>query len=72
MRITKKLLREMLDSIKQITGKKWVLDYNTYYGYQILEQVNEAGAIRDISQRMSNNEIYCFLRGIQLAHWEKI
>nr|DAH66984.1 MAG TPA: hypothetical protein [Caudoviricetes sp.] len=33
----------MLDSINQTTGKKWVLNYNTYYGYQIIEQVNEAG-----------------------------
>ena len=72
MRITKKLLHEMLDSINETTGKKWFLDYNTYYGYKIIEQVNESGAVRDISQRMSNNEMYCFLRGIQLAYREKI
>lgn len=52
--------------------KKWILDYNTYYGYKIIEQVNEVGAIRDISQRMTNNETYYFIRGIQLAHWEKL
>lgn len=72
MRITKKLLREMLDSINETTGKKWFLDYNIYYGYKIIEQVNEAGAVRDISQRMNNKEMYCFIRGVQLAHWEKI
>lgn len=60
MRITKKLLCEMLDNINERTGKKWILDYNTYYGYQIIEQVNDAGGVRDISQRMSNNEMYCF------------
>lgn len=72
MRITKELLCEMLESINERTGKKWFLYYNKYYGYKIIEQVNEAGGVRDISQRMNNNEMYCFLRGIQLAYREKI
>jgi hypothetical protein len=53
-------LCERLDSINERTGKKWILDYNTYYGYQIIEQVNEGGGVRDISQRMKNNEMYFF------------
>jgi hypothetical protein len=73
MRITKKLLREMPDNINETTGKKkWILDYNPYYGYNIIEQVNEAGAVRDISERMSTQKMYCFLRGVQLARSEKI
>ena len=62
----------MLDNINERTGKKWILDYNRHYGYRIIEQVNDAGGVRDISQRMNNNEMYFFLRGIQLAHRGKI
>lgn len=67
MRVDKKFLKEMLQGINETIGKNWLLDYNRYYGYRIMEQVNKCGAVRDISERMSNQEMYSFLRGVQVA-----
>lgn len=72
MRITRKFLEQVLQGINTVTGKKWVLDYNTYYGYKIIEQVNESGGYKDISNRMTSKEMCCYLMGIEIARRENL
>ena len=43
----------------------WSLDHNSHYGgIRIEEVVNDGGATREVTQRMSNKEMLEFLRGL--------
>lgn len=53
MRVSSKMLNNMLKSINECTGKNWELEYNTYSTlYRITEQTNDRGGCRDISEGM--------------------
>lgn len=66
MRVSSKMLNNMLKSINEYTGKNWELEYNTYSTlYRITEQTNNRGGCRDISEGMGAQKMYCFLRGVQ-------
>lgn len=64
MRVSVKMLNNMIKAINDYTGKNWKLEYNTTNGYRVIEQTNERGSCRDISERMSAQKMYYFLRGV--------
>lgn len=65
MKVSSKMLNNMLKSINDYTGKNWELEYNTHSTlYRITEQINNSGGCV-ISEGMGAQKMYCFLRGIQ-------
>ena len=72
MRITKKLLREMVENLNKQTGRNFELKYNAFYGYSIDEPVGDFGGVLAITGGMTASEMHAFLRGIQQARIEKL
>lgn len=61
MRVSSKMLNNMLKSINDYTGKNWELEYNIYSTlYRVTEQTNDKGGCRDISEGMGAQKCIVF------------